>query len=232
MKINFLCMNIHKGHGWGRNHTFHLLQTHLQELRPDLIFFQEIFTLDAEHLVQESATYLSYGKNAIYMKKGYGNAIFSRYPIIFSENFDISMHRFEHRGLLYAIGLLPSNQKIHLLCTHLGLFKKSRQKQLEIIVKHIETHIPKDDPIIVAGDFNDWGLHATQPLVNELQLSEAFLTIKGSYARTYPAWASTLKLDRVYYRGIKILSAERLITKSWKRLSDHLGLNIIIELTI
>jgi endonuclease/exonuclease/phosphatase family metal-dependent hydrolase len=230
MTIKILCMNVHKGHDWlGRKKSLHFLDNNIKKLQPDLIFFQEILGKDADYLVLDNWPHYSYGKNVIHATHHYGNAILSKFPIVFSENFNLSTHRFEQRGLLHSTILLPNQHHMHLLCVHLGLFRRGRGKQLKIIVDHIEKHIPQNEPIILAGDFNDWSSEATRPLIKGLVLHEAFLTHQGNYAKTFPSWSPLLMLDRIYFRGFNVTHAERLIEKSWRKISDHIGIYAVLE---
>jgi len=231
MNIKTLNLNIHKGIGWHKlKPTFKELDACIRELGPDLIFFQEILGRQAEHLVLDTWPHYSYGQNVAHVKGHYGNAILSKFPILFSENFDLSTHHFDRRGLLHSIAMINDELRVHFLCVHLGLFKKGRDKQLEKIVSYITSKISEQDPIILAGDFNDWTSRATMPLIDGLGLQEAFLNIHGAYARTFPAWAPVFKLDRFYCRGFEIISAERLIQQSRRFLSDHLGLTVTLNL--
>lgn len=142
------------------------------------------------------------------------------------------MHRFERRGLLHATIEIDEHQIIHLLCTHLGLFAKSRNKQLEIIMKYINDNIPSTDPIILGGDFNDWSQRVTKPLIQDQKFQEAFLAEHHSYAKTFPSWIPILKLDRMYYRGFIVNYAKRLTDKLWKHLSDHIAIEVSLSLVI
>jgi endonuclease/exonuclease/phosphatase family metal-dependent hydrolase len=226
MTIKILDINIHKGFGWdGMRSTFKKLNMCIHELNPDLIFFQEILGNQAEALVLDIWPHYGYGKNVAHVKNHYGNAILSKFPIVSSQNFDLSAHSFEHRGLLHSI-LLINNQTVHLLCVHLGLFRRGRFKQFEKIVSYIRASIAENEAIILAGDFNDWDSRATAPLVQGLKLHEAFLTLHGDYAKTFHALAPILKLDRLYCRGFDIIYAQRLVHSSWRLLSDHIGLEV------
>lgn len=230
MEFKVLSFNIHKGIGWHRfQSTFQWLDTEVRLLSPDFIFFQEILGAQAEHIVSDLWSHYSYGKNVIYNKGNFGNAIFSKLPIIFSENFDLTTNRFERRGLLHSIVKLPNGSPLHLLCVHLGLFKKSRQKQYQKIISYIESVIKENEPIILGGDFNDWRSHATVPLVKGLGLSEAFMMLHGKYARTFPAWSPLLKLDRIYSRGMQVKNAERLMNSSWRKISDHIAIMVEVS---
>ena len=78
--------------------------------------------------------------------------------------------------------------------------------------------------MIIAGDFNDWRQRADRHLHQDLGLEELFEQMQGRYARTYPIWAPMLSVDRIYYRGLKPLSCERLHKGPWRDLSDHAAL--------
>jgi endonuclease/exonuclease/phosphatase family metal-dependent hydrolase len=228
--LRILSFNIHKGMGWRtRRSTLEQIHTQLQLLHPDIIMLQEIRGHQFEALAQSFWRHITYGKNAVYTKGHHGNAILSNYPILFSENIDISTNSFEKRGLLHAIVHVSSQQPLHLLCVHLGLFKRDRKRQLARIEKFIRAKIPSDAPLILGGDFNDWSDLATGPLIEILNLREAFLDYHGTYAMTFPAWAPILKLDRIYYRGFDIHHAYRIIQKPWQLLSDHIALEAHLQ---
>lgn len=231
MTIKVLSFNVHKGIGWHPFRlTFQKIDEEIRKLSPDIIFFQEILGKHVENIVLDVWPHFHYGKNVVYSKGHFGNAIFSKFPIIYSENFDLSTYRLERRGLLHSVVMLPNQVHLHLLCVHLGLFKQSRIKQYEKIISYIKSTIGHDEPIILGGDFNDWGGHATLPLKNNLNLEEAFLSLYGKYAKTFPAWAPLLKLDRIYSRGAQVLHAEKLIAKPWNGLSDHLALTATLDI--
>lgn len=226
MKIKVLSFNIHKGMGWHRlRPTLKDIANHIRELSPDLIFFQEILGDQAQFLIQDIWPHFCYGKNAVYYKGHYGNAIFSKLPIVFHENFDLSTSRFDKRGLLHSTIQLP-DKRLHLLCVHLGLFKKGRQIQYEKIINYIEKMIDPKDPIILGGDFNDWSSYATIPITHQLKLHEAFMSLHKTYARTFPAWKPVLKLDRIYSRGMLPKTAERMMDASWRKISDHIAIKV------
>lgn len=232
MNIRILSYNIHKGVGWGvRRSTLQLIHNQILNSQSDIIFLQEIRGYQFELLTAEMWPHFAYGKNAIYQKGHHGNAILSKYPILYSDNINLSMHRFEKRGMLHSVVQLPNDQRLlHLMCVHLGLLARDRRKQLDLIVKYIKANTSEQDLIILAGDFNDWSGYATKPLIKTLDLMEAFLKTRKFYAKTYPAWVPMLKLDRVYFRGFEVNSANRLTARPWRTLSDHIAL--IVSLNI
>ncbi|EKD70971.1 MAG: hypothetical protein ACD_46C00311G0004 [uncultured bacterium] len=231
MDIRILSYNIHKGIGWTiRKSTLTQIHTQILEIHPELIFLQEIRGTQFELIAEKIWPHFSYGKNAVYEKGHHGNAILSKFPILFSENIDLTFGRYERRGLLHAIIQLTNHgQPLHLLCVHLGLFKSDRCKQIAKIVQHIQSNIPQNEPLILGGDFNDWSSFATEPLIHNLGLEEAFLSSCGGYAKTFPAWAPMLRLDRLYYRGFDTSHANCLANKPWRQLSDHIALDVALK---
>jgi len=231
VEIRLLSFNIHKGVGWrSRKSSFNQIQTEIIELRPDIVLLQEVLGSQFEALSSKIWTHCRYGKNSAYKQGHQGNVILSNYPIIHTENIDLSMHRYEHRGLLHSI-LQPTEHRypFHLLCAHLGLFPRDRHKQISKIIEYIKSNIPANQRIILAGDFNDWNGYATKPLKNNIGLDEAFIAQHRACARTFPAWAPIFKLDRVYCRGFQIKQAHRLLKNPWKQLSDHIGIEVTLE---
>lgn len=232
MNIRILSFNIHKGYGWSaRRYTFDQFQQHILKAQEDILFLQEVRGIQFDVLQSDIWPHLTYGKNAVYQKGHHGNAILSKYPIIFTNNIDLSLRRYERRGLLHVVIQLPvAPSSLHVFCVHLGLLASDRRKQLQAMVNYINKNVAEYEPIILAGDFNDWRSEATLPMMKQLNFQEAFLEEEGAYAKTYPSWAPMLKLDRIYYRGFNVLEANRLINAPWKYLSDHIALAAKLEL--
>lgn len=236
--IKILTYNIHKGFGVGNwRFVLHDIKASIRQLNADVVFLQEIqgqhdirqkrivdWPNDSqfEFLADEVWEHHAYGKNAIYKSGHHGNAILSKYPFIKWENINVSPIRSASRSLLHGIIEIPfKNIKIHLICVHLGLFSKEREKQLGVLAQRIKSHIPQHEPLIIAGDFNDWLNHAEKHLHQELGLTEIFKHTTGKHARSFPAWMPVLNMDRVYYRGLEAISCETLHLSHWKKLSDH-----------
>lgn len=229
--LRILSYNIHKGFSTG-NIKFVLsqLRSAIQEVQADLVFLQEVQghpTSQFEYLSHQIWPHFAYGKNAVKTSSHHGNAILSKYPIVFWENINISSHRFEKRGMLHGVIDLPhqkTSKPLHLLCTHFGLFETAREIQSDLMCDRIRSHIPVDAPLIIAGDFNDWREKISITFKERLGLDEVFLSNQGCHAKTFPAWLPLLKLDRVYCRGLFVADSVCLSNGAWKRLSDHAAL--------
>ncbi|MCG6939256.1 MAG: endonuclease/exonuclease/phosphatase family protein [Gammaproteobacteria bacterium] len=236
--LKVLTYNIHKGFSIGNlRFILHDIKDSLRQIDADVVFLQEIHgersitrqrfddwpnNRQFEFLADEVWPHHAYGKNAIYKSGHHGNAILSKYPFISWENIDVSIMKTASRSLLHGTIQAPGiEQKIHIICVHLGLFHRERERQLKTLVTRINSHVPGDEPLIIAGDFNDWRSRAERYLHQDLGVNEAFKTSHGSYALTFPAMLPVLSMDRIYFRGLEVIDCRRLHGKPWNRLSDH-----------
>ena len=239
--FKILTYNIHKGFS-ATNLRFilHEIKYSLRYINADIVFLQEIHGERAisnnrfsdwpnnqqfEFLADQVWHHYAYGKNAIYTSGHHGNAILSKYPFIEWENINVSLFKSASRSLLHGIIRIPGvDQRIHVICVHLGLFEQERERQLSTLVKRINSHISANEPLIIAGDFNDWRGRAEYYLHHGLGVKEAFKITHGAYARTFPSWLPVLSMDRIYYRDLNIVSCNYLKGQPWRHLSDHIPL--------
>ncbi len=181
--IRVVSYNIHKGRSaMGGRESLSDLRLGLYGLRPDLLFLQEVQgrnqvrgSLDAQHesLAAVLRMEAAYGCNAVRAATDHGNALLSRYPILQYENQDISDHRLEQRGLLHGV-VEVEGQPVHCIVVHLGLLAKGRTRQVQALVERISRLVPDDEPLLIAGDFNDWGNRLAPLFVEQLGLYEVF----------------------------------------------------------
>lgn len=240
--LHIATYNIHKGFShFNRRMVVHELRDRLQALGADVIFLQEVVGADERHaaryqnwpgkpqyefLADTVWVDFAYGKNAVYDEGHHGNAILSRFPILSWENQDVSAHRFESRGLLHCEIRVPGwSRNLHCVCVHLGLFAHGRRKQLEALEQRLHELVPRDAPLIVAGDFNDWRGNASKLLVQGLELKEAFEFTRGRAARSFPSALPVFRLDRIYVRGFHVKHAHVHHGHPWSRISDHAALS-------
>ena len=236
-ELSVVTYNIHKGFS-SLNGRFVLprMRTALAESGADIVFLQEALGEHQRHATRHAGwpddsqfefiadsiwPHFAYGKNAIYDEGHHGNAILSRYPFESWENIpDFPYPLQASRSLLHACLAVPgSDRRLHVVCVHFGFLGRERRSQVRLLTERIAEHVPADEPLIVAGDFNDWsGLAVSQ---SRLGLTEAFQTLNGNHARTFPAWAPMLPMDRIYCRGLVPVAAKRLTGAPWSMLSDH-----------
>ena len=242
--LRVVTYNIHKGCSqFNRRLVLHDIRDHLAKLGADVAFLQEVVGENKAHARRHGTwpaagqhAYLcheeshhAYGMNAVHEQGHYGNAIVSRFPITGWENLDISHHRFENRGLLHTEIAVPGwKEKLHCINVHLGLWARSRRQQLEWLCERIQEAVPDGEPLVVAGDFNDWQRKASSVLGRELQLFEVFERAEGAHARSFPARMPMLHLDRIYVRGFGVEGVQKLVGAPWAKLSDHVALTAML----
>lgn len=247
MHLDVLTYNIHKGFStFNQDFILHELKNAIKETKSDVVFLQEVIGFHAghaervsiwpeqpqfEYLADSVWDHYAYGKNAVYSEGHHGNAILSKFPILWWEQQDISTNAVEQRGLLHCVLEDPESKiQIHCVCVHLSLFSSARSKQLEYISERIKEHVPQDAPLIVAGDTNDWRDVATRIFYDKLGMTEVFAVKTGHTARSFPCRFPVLPLDRIYTRGFHVAEVECLSGSHWSKLSDHAALRARLEI--
>lgn len=243
--ITIATYNIHKGMS-ALNLKVQLFQmaTALQQLSPDILFLQEVQGENSKRaetipdfpqqphyqlLSKHMAYHISYGRNAQYKYRDHGNAILSKLPITTVYNLDISVNVREQRGLLHCEIQPPHwQQPLICLCAHLNLLEPDRKKQYQKIMNYIESEIDPANPMVLAGDFNDWRRRSHDNLGLKLDLTDAFGHYRNA-PKTFPSRLPLLSLDRIFTRHLKILATKPLTGLPWQKLSDHLPVYAIVE---
>jgi endonuclease/exonuclease/phosphatase family metal-dependent hydrolase len=227
--------NIHKGvQGLGpaRRLEIHNIGHAIEQLDADVVCLQEVRKghrreekyfkrwpelPQADFLAPEGYEAI-YRTNAVTRHGEHGNALLSRWPVLMHQHEDMSDHRLEQRGLLHA-EVLVQDKTVHVIVVHLGLIPASRVRQITQLLAFIEREIPTDAPVLVAGDFNDWGRRVS------LMMQDAGLVEwPHSRALTYPSRLPIVQLDHVYVRGLRPTGVMVPHGRIWRQMSDHLPL--------
>jgi endonuclease/exonuclease/phosphatase family metal-dependent hydrolase len=254
MKLRIATYNIHKGMSTvGNQPRIRDMKQSMSAMAADVLFLQEVqgrhdllatrhaseWPAQAQHeFLAGESHHSAYGMNAVYGHGHHGNALISAFPILSQSNQDVSDHAYESRGILHCIVETPETP-VHCYVIHLGLFPGSRKRQNDLLIEKVLKTSPRNAPVIIAGDFNDWSNDLSASLRESLGVKEVFdykiptrgfgtyfrrLSGRGPKpqpARTYPAAMPWLRLDRIYVRGFKVESATVLHGARWARLSDH-----------
>jgi endonuclease/exonuclease/phosphatase family metal-dependent hydrolase len=144
--------------------------------------------------------------------------LLSRWPVLQHRHEDMSDHRLEQRGLLH-VSLHMQEREVHVIVVHLGLLPGSRIRQTRQLHDFIARVVPADAPLLVAGDFNDWG-----NAVTHMMATVGLHTNEGKSHRTYPSRVPLVQLDHVYARGMHRVATHVPRGPIWGRMSDHLPL--------
>ena len=227
--------NIHKGvQGLGprRRLEIHNLGHAVEQLDADIVCLQEVRKVhhrEAEYFTRwpdlPQADFLApEGYEAVYRTNAYtrhgehGNAMLSRWPVVAHQHEDMSDHRFEQRGLLHS-EVRFHGVSIHVVVVHLGLIRASRIRQMEQLKRFIAREIPAGEPLVVAGDFNDWGA-----LVRRTLGGAGLVALDQESMATFPSRLPLVQLDHIYARGLVPVQLHVPRGRIWWRMSDHLPL--------
>ncbi len=260
MKLRVATYNIHKGVSSIRSTPRVLaLKKAIAQFDADVVFLQEVqgrhdrysaqFGEESrghrhwpegsqhEYFAGESH-HSAYGMNAVYDHGHHGNALLSTFPIAGTVNHDVSDHAYEQRGILHCV-VKTEDCLVHCYVVHLGLFESGRGRQTQALIDCVMASAPNNEPVIIAGDFNDWRNTLSDKLRKALGVVEVFDElgprsklgdlVRGfsgrekaiNPARTFPAALPWFRLDRIYVRGFKVDAAQVLHGPLWAKLSDH-----------
>ncbi len=230
--------NIHKGvQGLGpaRRLEIHNLQLAVEQLDADIVCLQEVrhfHRREARRLArwpsQPQADYLApdgyhaiYRTNAVTRHGEHGNALLTRWPVTDHGHEDMSDHRFEQRGLLH-VEVDVEGTPVHVVVVHLGLIAGSRLRQVAQLGRYLAREVPGDAPLVVAGDFNDWGRKLLAPMA-ALGLADCSRRLQRRVP-TFPSRLPLAQLDFIYVRGLRPVDLFVPQGPAWGRMSDHLPL--------
>lgn len=232
--LRVLTYNIHKGaDARGRTEGLRALRKAVHDLSCDVAFLQEVVGAHwrTEHARDEHQAhflagahwpYVVYGRTRAKKNGHHGNAILSRTPVLQWSDVDVSTNPFERRRLIHSVLAWPHpGGRLHAICVHLGLFERGRRRQIARLCDLVRERVPDGEPLVVAGDFNDWRGSASKMLHESCGLVEAHEAVAGGPALTFPAQFPLLTLDRIYVRGLAVEGVERPHGREWRDLSDH-----------
>jgi endonuclease/exonuclease/phosphatase family metal-dependent hydrolase len=236
-----------RGSGPNKRLEIHNLGLGVEALDADLVFLQEVrlyHTRDARQFdrtwfgwpEQGQAEYLApegydvaYRTNAVTRHGEHGNALLSRWPIGDVGHHDVSDHRFEQRGLLH-VPVQWQGHTVHAVVAHFGLIHSSRVRQVQRLAEFIDAQVPPRAPLLVAGDFNDWGEKLDVPM-SDIGLQRALAPAgRASQRMTFPSLVPVFSLDRIYTRGFNCRWTWVPRGSAWARMSDHLPLVAELEI--
>lgn len=234
-RLRVVTYNIHKGvQGLGpaRRLEIHNLGHAVEQFDADIVCLQEVRkmnrreeqrfahwpdTAQADYLAPEGYAAV-YRTNAVTRHGEHGNAMLTRWPVLAHQHEDMSDHRLEQRGLLHC-EVQVHGHRVHVVVVHLGLIRGSRVRQIAQLQGFVQREIPAQAPLVVAGDFNDFGAWLHDAMA-DFGLHE-FSAVRQP---TFPSRLPLLQLDHVFARGLQPVDLHAPRGRIWGRMSDHLPL--------
>jgi endonuclease/exonuclease/phosphatase family metal-dependent hydrolase len=204
-----------------------------------VVALQEAFRFHAEtglpHQPQELAErlglpHVAVGWNVTRRRGVYGNATLSRLPLAASMNLDLRWRFKKRRSALYSRVLVPG-RPLHLFNVHLGLAHFERAVQMRRLTAWSRELAPRGEPVVIAGDTNDWLSRLAGP-ARDGDDFECAGAGRGRRARgTFPAALPLGALDRLFLRGgVRVIDSYAARGHLARSASDHLPLVTDVEI--
>ncbi|HKQ05527.1 MAG TPA: endonuclease/exonuclease/phosphatase family protein [Blastocatellia bacterium] len=233
MRLRVVTYNVHRCRGMDRRIRPRRIVEVLGEINADVIALQEVLSIPDGRPEDDQARFIAEQLKLLHTVGGtrrlrggiYGNVILSRWPILATHNYDISVRGREQRGCLRADVEVAGSRLMHVFNVHLGTaYLERRHQGRRLIDEAILNHQELAGPRLMLGDFNEWtrGL-ASKLLASHLVSADVRLHLPRS--RTYPGVLPLLHLDHIYYEDSLQLEAMTLFRSRLSLLaSDHLPL--------
>ena len=209
----------------------------LKKMKPDILTLIEADVgslrnrgIDEVRFLEEKLKMNSFVEKIKYPLQGWLK-LFHHIPILDKQaNGIISKYKFEkvkyhvfHEGTKRMVieATLRCPQKLTLLAAHLALGKKTRAKQIDELVKIVNSI---KNPVILMGDFNTFnGEEEIKKLLTKTHLKDKISLDKKDLPYTEPAWHPTRRLD--YILTSPLLKVHKYSILKFQY-SDHLPLLI------
>lgn len=226
----FVTYNIHGFVGIDRRFKPERTLKILSKIQPDFLGLQEVVL----HKKKKTSPQIScltetLGMNSIFAPTFetkdfvFGNAFFSRWPIVSYKVHDLSIKGKEARNLI-EVNLKKNCKTIHVLSTHLGLNRFERACQFLKIFQILDKFKQDSSQVYMLGDLNQISYSGS--------LKEKVLSFFRPMGRqsTFPSYAPFLSLDQIWTNFQHKKTKHRVHKSFHSRLaSDHLPLLMELE---
>jgi endonuclease/exonuclease/phosphatase family metal-dependent hydrolase len=227
--------NMHHGRGLDGQPNLERIAALVKDTGPDIVGFNEVdrffarrsgFTDQFGWFCRELGMHCAFGA-AITRKKGstvreYGNALFSRYPIVSHQNHGLrarGLRISEPRSLLEVEIDWSGRQTVKVFLTHLSVIPLLRRIQTDLIVQRVSA---AEVPVILMGDFNmipgsgSWNKLAAI-------LSDTAQEVHGTAMHTFPSVRPLTQKDYIFVSESTRVQSVQIIDRD-RFASDHLPL--------
>ena len=235
--LTVVTYNINHGQGMDGIYSSIRIARTLEQYEPDLVALQEVDMgtnrvnqdRQAEVIANHLGMFYVFGNTVNYIGGEHGNAILSKYPIISSQNSDISPDiTSERRGLLRATVDLEF-RTLKFYSTKFGVMDEEQKYHSRRIGKFFN-RTKLNEPVIFGGDL---GVKPFSPLLASLMKNMIDLGTRfNSPTATYPTNLMSRRLDYIlvnkYVEPIEYsIPIDELSTIS----SDHLPIMVKVRIT-
>jgi endonuclease/exonuclease/phosphatase family metal-dependent hydrolase len=232
--LRFATWNIHKGIGTDGVYRPDRTIDVLRALDADVVCLQEVdecvprsnwhrqASLIAEALGYEHAL----GLNVRVGGGHYGNCTLSRRPILAVRNVDLTVPLKKRRGGLLTKIEGKDGREWTVANVHLGLLHLERRAQMRNLLAQVLRGTKKDDPVVIAGDSNDWRNLLVPGIASQHGFHVARLPDQRACGpATFPSRRPLTALDKILYRDpVQVRHVACVLDERTRSASDHLPL--------
>jgi len=200
--LTIVTYNINHGEGVDGLYSSIRIARTLEQYDPDLIALQDVDMstnrvnqdLQIEIIAKHLEMFYLFGKTVDYIGGEYGNAILSKYPIISSQNSDISPYNAPEKRRLLRATIDLGFKTLKFYSTKFGIMDDEIIYNSERIGKFINRMEP-DYPVIFGGDFGvkPYSLLLKDLMNNMIDLGTRF----NNQSTTYPTRIMSRRLDYI-----------------------------------
>ncbi len=227
--IRMVTYNIQHGCNLAGSLNLELCCRELADLKPDIVSLQEVdchrwhtrFRDQASFLARKLDMKHAFGPVRSYCPGTYGNAILSRFPILYSANHVMTPDT--DRRCCLETGVMIGQTPVKILAVHLGLKSADRVQQVQSTIIPL---VQGEQPCILAGDFNASSGYREIALIKGY-MSDSFEVNSGAEANTFPANLPNIRIDYIFTANCQ--AADHMIISN-ACASDHLPVLAQIEL--
>lgn len=241
--VRIMTYNVHSCRGMDGKLSPERIARVITHYDPDIVALQELDVgrrrtgeIDQAHAIAQKLEMAFHFHPALTLEEEqYGDAILSRYPMRLVKAGALpglpGAPGLEPRGALW-VSVTVNGQRVQLINTHLGLFRRERLRQVEALLGPDWLEHPDcRPPVVVCGDLNALpGSKVCRKVEQRLQDAQRALLDhrpRGTWFGRYPIH----RIDHVFVdRAIAVRSVEVPRTTLTRLASDHLPL--IVEVTL
>lgn len=241
-KLRIVTWNIHKGLGAGRIYRLDRIIDVLRDLDADVVCLQEVDRDVPRSNHEDQGRRLSqelgypHAEHALNVKVrggAYGNLTLSRYPLADAHNVDLTIPPKKRRsGLVTRVVTGPAHGWL-IANLHLGLMHLERRVQVKRLLAHLFEGAQPDQPLVIAGDWNEWTSRVARWVIREHGFHMARTDMRPRGERTWPSRRPLVALDKILYRDpVRCHHVVCVLDEVTRVASDHLPLMVELEAPI
>lgn len=240
-KIKILSYNINHGEGPAGGYGLKEIIEIIKRENPDFVTLNDVDNKavrtyredQARKIAGNLGMFFTFGKTTALEGGWNGNAILSRYPLIFAENrFYKDDTGDENQAFLHGV-FRAGEKEIHIYTTELAGDAEIAEKQNQELIDHIVDEMAQNavnDPLFLTGSFN---LNYDHVGIKGMKNYFENTTVKSSFTDklTWPAHSPKYQYDYIFSRKNASLGGVKIIRdNNTQNTSDHLPLIAEFEL--